>query len=229
MTRPIRSRVRRVTLASLLVATLLTVPVAAWFVRPTVYFSASFDLSGSPGNPLPLADVGLFSQATPADGFVVEGGKLTVSDQGSPTEAVLTGEFKKQFVGQELRLEFELRPSQSTTALSVRMVDDSDTGMIDVTFGGDGWIRVGGQPVTPYDPGSTYDVAVDLNDPLAGVEYWVATITSDGSVWQDSGPLQLSKQMTVRSVEVVRPAGSTAGEFRLDDLQALSYKILFGL
>jgi hypothetical protein len=159
-----------------------------------------------------------------------EGGELKISDQGTAVDEVLRGSLKKQFVGQELRLQYEIRASQSTTGLHVRLLDDSDSGMIDCGFGGDGWIRIGGKDIAPYEAGSSYAVTLDLLDPLAGPEYWVATVKkSDGTVWLSSGPLSLDKQLTVRSVEIRRPAGSSTGEFRIDDLRVLSYGLAFGL
>ena len=108
----------------------------------------------------------------------------------------------------------------------MRLVDDSDTGMIDAVFGGDGQVRVGGKTVMPYEPETNYNVTIDLYDPLSGAEYWVATFTTgDGSVWQDSGPLLLSNPLTIDLVEIVRPAGSADGEFHIDNVRALSYKL----
>jgi hypothetical protein len=213
----------------------MSAPVVAWCARPSIYFLATFDMPAAPGNPLPQAEIGQFTQVTPPGGFEVvasptEGGELRVSDQGTVTEVVLRGLLKKKFVGQDLRFECRVRPVQSTTGLQLRLLDDSDSGMIDATFGGDGWIRIGGKQVAPYESGATYNVAIDLTDPIAGPEFWAVSITKhDGSIWLDSGPLTLTKQLTVRSIEIVRPAASAAGEFRVDDMQVLSYTLAFGL
>jgi hypothetical protein len=235
MMRSSRPLLRRVSLACLLIAALLAAPVAAWFVRPTIFFSASFDISGAPGSSLPQAEVGQFEVPTPPEVFQVvtsptQGGELKISDQGTLVEELLAGQFKKQFVGQELFFGLEIKALQTTTDLVVNLLDDSDSGMIDVSFGGDGMIRIGGKPVAPYVAGTVYDIGMNLHDPIAGAEFWTATVTtSAGSLWTQSGPLLLTGPLTVRSVEIVRPAGSSAGEFRVDDMIALSYKLSFGL
>jgi hypothetical protein len=220
-----RPRVRL--LAALLLAAAVAVPATAMFVRITVHFAASFDVSGSPGGGL-QAEVGQISVEAPPSEFVVVptaggGGELKVDDSGSLVEATLVGTFKTQFKGQQLEATWSMGASQTNSPLDVRFTDDSDSGMIDLGFGGNGSILVGGQPLMPYQPDTDYECEVTVNDPLVGPPTWSVIVTSaDGTASATATGTLPDEPVVVKAVMIVRPAGAPAGQFSVDDLKAVS-------
>lgn len=215
--------------AALIIALLFAVPATALFVRMTVHFAASFDVPSSPNSGL-VADVGQISVVAPATEFIVVpgqdgGGELKVSDGGTVTQATLNGTFKTPFTGHDLTTTWVMGASQTNSPFTVRFVDDSDSGMIDSSFGGDGMIVVGGQQVMPYQPDTPYSVALSLTDPVFGPSLWSVMVTSlDGSaqVGLATGVLPNAGQLKVTAVKLVRPSGASAGQFFVDDLKAVS-------
>lgn len=210
-------------------ALLLAGPATAMFMRWTVHFAASFDVTSAPGGGL-QADVGQISVMAPPTEFIVVpadggGGELMIVDDGTTAQATLTGTFKTVFGGQQLDASWSMRASQIASPLDIRFVDDSDSGMIDAGFGGDGTIVVGGQHVMPYVPGTSYDCELSLSDPLVGPATWSVLVTADdgsGAVGMASGPLPSAMPLTVKAVKLIRPAGASAGQFIVDDLKAVS-------
>ena len=214
--------------AALGLALLIAVPATALFVRFTVHFAAGFDVASSPGSGL-QADVGQISVMAPATEFIVVpgdngGGQLKITDGGTTVQATLLGAFKTPFNGQELNASWVMGASQNNSPFTVRFVDDSDSGMIDAGFGGDGTIVVGGQHVMPYEPGKHYSVALSLTHPLFGPSSWAVVITSldAGTVGAATGLLPVTGQVCVNAVKLVRPAGASAGQFFVDDVKAVS-------
>ena len=226
---PSASRHRARLLAAIVLALLVAVPATAMFMRVTVHFAASFDTTSAPGGVL-QADVGQISVVAPPTEFVVVptsggGGELKIHDLGTTAEATLHGTFKTQFKGQQLDATWSMAASQTHSPFEVRFVDDSDSGMIDVCFDGNGAIVVAGQPLLPYASGASYDVAVTLYTPLFGTATWSVLVTAgDGTASATaSGTLPSgTAPLAVKSVMLVRPANAPAGEFFLDDLKAVS-------
>jgi len=208
---------------------LLAVPAAAAIFRVTVHFAASFNLSGAPGTGV-LADVGQITVLAPPTEFLVVpadggGGVLKIHDFGTSVQNSLIGSFKTNFVGQSLEISWSMSASQDLTPFIVRAVDDSDAGMIDAGFGGNGMIVVGGQDVAPYEPGTTYDCVLSLFVPLKGPASWSVLVKAEDGSAADvtaSGPLAYSYPLMVKSIHLVRPAGVPGGQFFLDDLKAVS-------
>ena len=223
----LRSRAAR--LVALVLVLFVAVPATALFVRTTVHFLASFDVSSSPGGPL-QADVGQIVVIAPPTEFVVNptdggGGELSVHDLGTSVQATLLGSFKTPFKGQQLEASWTLRGAQTNSPLDVRFADDSDSGMIDCGFGGDGTIVVGGQHLMPYVAGTDYDFELTIMTPMVGPVTWSVLVTAlDGSLATavGTGVLPYTSPVTIKSVLVVRPAGAVAGDFYLDDLKAVS-------
>ena len=226
---PSASRHRARLLAAIVLALLVAVPATAMFVRLTVHFAASFDTTSAPGGGL-QADVGQISVVAPPTEFVVVptsggGGELKIHDLGTTTQATLLGTFKTQFKGQQLDATWSMVASQADSQFDVRFVDDSDSGMIDVSFGGDGTIVVGGQSLMPYAPGATYEVELTLYTPLFGTATWSVLVTeAEGTASATASGVLPSgtPPLAVKSVMLVRPAGAPAGEFFVDDLKAVS-------
>lgn len=215
--------------AALGLALLIAVPATAMFVRTTTYFAAVFDVSSAADGGL-QAEIGQISVIGPPTEFVVVpadggGGELKIHDNGTPVQATLIGTFKTLFTGQQLDSSWTMRASQTNSPFEIRLVDDSDSGMIDASFGGDGTIVVGGQHVMPYVAGTTYEFELALVDPLIGPATWTVLVSAVGGgstagtatgLLPDFGPL------TVSAVKLIRPAGASAGQFFVDDLKAVS-------
>jgi hypothetical protein len=225
---PSASRHRAALLAAIAVILVLGVPATAMFVRLMVHFAASFDVTGAPGGGL-QADVGQISVVAPPTEFVVVpttggGGELKIHDGGTTVEATLVGTFKTLFKGQQLDATWSMGASQADSPFDVRFVDDSDSGMIDVGFGGNGSIVVGGQPVMPYTPGTDYEVELTLYTPLFGSATWSVLVTEAGGTISATatGSLPSATQYGIKSVHLVRPAGAPAGDFVVDDLKVVS-------
>ena len=216
-------------LLALALALLVAVPATAMFVRTTVHFAASFDVSSAPGGSV-QADVGQIVLLAPPTEFIVVptsggGGELKIDDSGTLAQATLLGTFKTPFKGQQLDATWTMRAGQENSQLDVRFVDDSDSGMIDCGFGGDGTIVIGGQHLMSYVAGVDYDVELTINAPMVGPVTWTALVTAlDGSqaVGVGAGVLPYTGPVTIKAVLLVRPAGALAGDFWLDDLKAVS-------
>jgi len=226
---PSASRHRARLLAAIVLALLVAVPATAMFVRLTVHFAASFDTTSAPGGGL-QADVGQISVIAPPTEFVVVptsggGGELKIHDGGTTSEATLLGTFKTQFKGQQLDATWSMGASQTNSPFDVRFVDDSDSGMIDVSFGGNGTIVVGGESLMPYAPDTTYEVELTLYTPLFGTATWSVLVTSaDGTASATASGLlpAITQPFGIKSVMLVRPAGAPAGEFFVDDFKVVS-------
>jgi hypothetical protein len=217
-------------LAALALALLVAVPATAMFVRTTVHFAASFDVSSAPGGGSVQADVGQIVLLAPPTEFNVTptsggGGELNIHDSGTLSQATLVGTFKTNFKGQQLDATWTMRSGQTTSQFDVRFVDDSDSGMIDCGFGGDGTIVVGGQHLMPYVAGVDYDFALTINSPMVGPVTWTVLVTAlDGSQATAAGlgVLPYTSPVTIKAVMLVRPAGAPAGDFWVDELKAVS-------
>jgi hypothetical protein len=217
-------------------ALLLAVPAVAMYVRNTVHFAASFDVPGAPGGGL-QADVGQIAIWAPPTEFVVVpddkgGGQLSIHDAGTTAPATLVGTFKTNFNGSKLDASCTVRPAQNHTPLRLRFMDETDSGMIDATFGGDGLIQVNGVTVMPYEPGVNYHLQLVVTDPLVGPTTWALLVTAlepGGAVGAAAGPVAgaPSGQLVLKSVQIVRPAGAPAGQFLVDDLKAVSTSFTF--
>jgi hypothetical protein len=226
---PSGSRNRALRLAALALALLVTVPAAAMFVRTTVHYAASFDVSSAPGGSI-QADVGQIVVIAPPTEFVVNptdggGGELKIHDSGTTVQAALVGTFKTNFKGPQFDATWSMRSGQTNSPCDVRFVDDSDSGMIDCGFGGDGWIVAGGQHLMPYVAGTDYDFELSIIAPMVGPVTWTAVVTAlDGSqaAAVGVGVLPYTSPVTIKAVMVVRPAGAVAGDFYVDDLKAVS-------
>ncbi|HYN63673.1 MAG TPA: hypothetical protein VES36_03635, partial [Candidatus Limnocylindrales bacterium] len=197
--------------------------------RQTIHFLASFDLSGSPGGSL-QAEVGQISVIAPPTEFIVVpadggGGQLKIHDSGTQVQATLLGTFKTVFKGSKLDTSWSMRASQADSPFVVRLVDDSDSGMIDASFGGNGTIVVGGQEMMPYVAGTTYHFALMVAEPIIGPATWAVLVTAEGPgapVGTALGLLPSTGPLTVKSVHLIRPAGASSGQFFVDDLKAVS-------
>ena len=224
---PSSSRIRARLLAAAACALLLAVPATAMYVRLTVHFAASFDVTGAPGGSL-QADVGQITVVAPPTEFVVVptsgGGLLKVFDSGTVMPATLVGTFKTQFKGQQLDATWSMGASQANSQFDVRFVDDSDSGMIDVGFGGNGTIVVDGESIMPYTPGTDYEVELSMYTPLFGQATWSVHVTSaDGLASATAtGVLPVSQPVGVKTLVLERPAGALAGEFHIDDIKVVS-------
>ena len=210
-------------------ALLIAVPATAMFVRQTIHFLASFDVSGSPGGSL-QAEVGQISVIAPPTEFIVvpgagSGGELKIHDLGTQVQATLLGTFKTVFKGSKLDVSWSMRASQTDSPCTVRLVDDSDSGMIDASFGGNGTIVVGGQEIMPYVAGTTYHFALMMAEPIIGPSTWAVLVTAEGPgvpVGTAVGLLPSAGALTVKAFQLIRPAGASAGQFFVDDLKAVS-------
>ena len=222
-------RHRALRLAALALAVLVAVPATAMVFRQTLHFAASFDASSAPGGGV-QADVGQILVVAPPTEFVViatngGGGELKVHDAGTTTQATLLGTFKTKFKGSQLDATWSMRSSQTNSPFEVRFVDDSDSGMIDCGFDGNGMIVVGGEALMPYVAGVDYDVQITITTPLMGPVTWAAVVTAldaTEAVAVGAGVLPYTGQTTIKAVMLVRPAGAVAGDFFVDDLQAVS-------
>ncbi|HEX5009073.1 MAG TPA: hypothetical protein VFY71_01635 [Planctomycetota bacterium] len=209
-----------------LAALCLVLPAVALGGRITVHFLATFDLQGAPGEPPPLAaDSGVISVS--GMGFSVVptpggGGALLVQGMGLPMDVKLHGEFKKDFKGSELVVNWSIRPNQTTSCLTLRCAEDSDGEIIDADWDGGGVVLIDGTPVNTYSEGETSACTLTLRDNSIGPDLWIFTMTKLGGVpVTSSGPLVLAKPLAVCALDVIVPAGSM-GSFVLDDLQATS-------
>lgn len=225
---PSASRNRARLLAAIVLTLLVGVPATAMVVRLNVHFLASFDVTSAPGGGL-QAEVGQISVVAPPTEFVVVptsggGGELKIHDGGTTAVATLVGTFKTLFKGQQLDATWSMGASQANSQFDVRFVDDSDSGMIDVGFGGNGSIVVGGQPLMPYTPDADYEVELTLYTPLFGAATWSVAVTEVGgtAAATATGNLPSGTQYGIKSVHLVRPAGAPAGDFVVDDLKVVS-------
>jgi hypothetical protein len=204
----------------------LALPALAVFGRISVYFLATFDLPSAPGEPPPLAaDSGLITVTGP--GFSVVpgvggGGVLKAEGLGLPTASKLHGTFTKGFKGSEIVIDWTITAGQSDSEFSLYCLEENDGEIIDVEFGGDGFVDVDDTPVGGYDEGEARTCSLTLRDNSMGADTWIFTMTGDSGVpVTSSGVLTLTKPLNVLAIDLVLPAGST-GTFLVDDLQATS-------
>jgi len=227
------SRSRHALVAAIAVL-FLALPAAALWMRLTVHFLATFNQTGSPGGQPPLAaDSGAISTIGP--GFSVTpvaggGGALLVEGSGLPIDSQLTATFDTVFKGgNELVLTWKITPGQGSgsSSCTVGAVEENDSEIIDVTWGGGGFVDVGGQTLAAYSEGVEYDCKLTLKDVMIGLDTWTLAIDgSDGSEFTASGPLLLAKALVVEAIKITLPAGS-AGSFVFDDIQAASSSMTF--
>jgi len=209
----------------------MALPATAYLQRLTVFFEAGFDGSSAPGTGMLPADVGQFSVvAQPGEFTVVAGkggGELKIDDNGTTAAAVLEAQFKKLFKGQELDFEWTVQALQADATLIVSAQDAGDTGLIDCSMDDDGTLDVDGIDTGfVYQPGSTYQMRLNLKDPLAGSGSWNLEVKADGQLlFQTSGPFNPSSDFTAKSMKFTRPANDHAGKFLVDDIRVstLSY------
>ncbi len=220
-----RSRSRHAHIAALAVL-FLALPAAAVWMRVTVHFLATFDLSGSPGGSPPLAaDAGAIIVSGP--GFSVvpgSGGGSSLLAQGtaSPLDTTLTALFDSVNKSGELTLTWNVTPGQGSASASLCVMEENDSEIIDVTWDDGGWVSVGGLTADVYQEGVEYDCKLVLKDALLGLDTWTFTMTpANGPTITKTGLLLLVKPMAIDSVLIVLPAGST-GSFVFDDIQATS-------
>ncbi len=220
-----RARLLRA-LAVLAAVLLLAVAVPAMWARVTVYFGANFDQKGAPGQQAPLvADPGTFSASGPGFNVVPtssEGGALLIEGLGLTSESVLTGTFEKIFKGSELQIDFTATVGSAGSNFSLRAIEDTDGEIIDLGWDGNGFVDVDGLPGGSYAAGAPSSYSLTLRDVSIGSDLWVLTITpASGVPVTQSGPLVLSKPLSVKAIKFVIPAG-TLGTMLVDDVQVAS-------
>lgn len=220
-----------VRLAALLVTLCVAVPATAIAVRVTVYFAASFNSAGAPGSGITV-EVGSMDQTGPAGVFSVVpgpgGGQLRIADSGLGTDAVVQADLKQLFKGSEVTIHYKLTCSQTNASLTMRAEDDADSGLIDVGFGDDGEIRVDGNGTgETYQQNVTYSIQLRLRKPFMGSSGWRLLLKSDtGEVVVLQGAMTSNAPIRLENVQIIRAAGSTPGEFFLDDLRVTSTNFL---
>lgn len=204
-------------------ALLLTSAAAAAWLRVTVYFSASFDQKGAPGQQAPIvADPG--SIVIEGPGFSVlptgAGGALLADASAAPAGSQLTAIFDKPFKGSELQLGWTA--SATGGGFTLRVLEENDGEIIDLGWDGDGSVDVGDVPVAGWPPLVEVDFAFTLRDVALGADQWILTMTAPGQApVSTTGVLVLSAPLAVRSLQLVVAPGAT-GTLLVDDIYAQS-------
>jgi hypothetical protein len=220
-----RARFSRALAAAAVVLLLAAAVPAAW-LRITVFFSASFDQKGAPGQQAPLvADQGSFIVGGPGFSVVptaTGGGALLAEGLSAPSTSTLTALFEKVFKGPELQVNWTATVGGAGAGFDVRALEDNDGEIIDVGWDGDGSVDVDDVPVGEWAAGTEVDFSLTLRDTALGADLWVLTMSVPGQAPVTStGVLQLSKPLTVKSLQFVVHAGAT-GTLLVDDVQVLS-------
>ncbi|MHC4845070.1 MAG: hypothetical protein ACYTCU_02805 [Planctomycetota bacterium] len=210
-------------LATLLVALCVAVPATAMVARLTVYFSAGFNGSSAPGSGISV-EVGSVDEFGPPGVFTVVGGQLRIADGGLATDAALRANLDELFTGTKVTIAFDVYCSQTTSGLTLRAEDDSDSGMIDVGFDGSGGLTVDGQDSgESYASKVRYHAELRLRDALVGDSTWHLLLKPDsGTTISLQGTMKSSAPMRMEDLQFIRAAGGTPGEFFIDNLKVTS-------
>ncbi len=217
--------------AALLLAVLcLAGPVTALVQRLTVHFFATFDMPSAPSNSI-SAEIGQFNPATPAPTFSVTqvGGqsKLKVSDAGTAADVDLKGIFLTTFTGLHLSVTHTIQPMQLDSSIIFQLEDSSDQGILDCTWGGGG-VSVNGAAPLPFQAGVVYDVTMRIDSsPVTGTT-WTLEIRDGGLLkGLSSGLLTPSQALSIKALDIIRPAGQPGGTFFVDQIKVVSYDLGF--
>jgi hypothetical protein len=203
---------------------------AEYMQRLTVLFYASFDIASAPSGTI-SAEIGQFNPSTPPPTFTLvpasSGNQLLVSDGGTQVETELHGLFKKTFDGTVLIATYRFQALQYDSGLVVQLEDSSDQGILDCNWDG-GTVTVNGaQTGLHYDALSAYDVSTRLTKPPVGPVAWTLELRENGVLTGvAAGLLAPSAPLTIKSINVIRPAGEPAGTFFVDEMKVTALDVL---
>jgi len=224
------SRGRIAVLLSLLCLLCGAAQAAEYLQRLTVLFYASFDIVIPPSTTI-SAEVGQFNPSMPPSSFTVvpggNGNQLLISDGGTQTETTLHGQFKKAFDGTVLIATYRFQALQYDSGLVVQLEDSSDQGILDCGWDG-GNIKVNGALTgIHYDHNTVYDVTTRLVKAPAGAMTWTLEVRENGVLTGiATGLLTLPGPFTIKCIDLIRPAGESAGTFYVDEMKVTSLDML---
>ena len=207
----------------------IALPATGAVSRITTHFRATFnDLQGdSAGLTSLVAEVGQFDTTDP-DVFQIEtnvlgNGVLVVEDVGTNVESVLRCQFDPPVSGApKINASIQVTPETADGQLDIRASDDGDTPMIDVGWARGGDITVNGLPVMTYEPGTTYVVTWNINDPFMGPTMLSTKIEgSNGSNVEVTSVLGY-QAVHLGALDIIVPSSGSWGAFEIDEIRVVS-------
>lgn len=209
--------------------TFVALPATGAVSRHTTHFRATFnDLQGdSPFAGSLFAEVGSFETSDPdvfSIGTGTQGnGFLVVADSYDHEESVLRCEFDPAISGApKINASIQVTPDTTDGQLDIRASDDGSTPMIDVGWARGGDITINGSPVMTYEPGTTYVVTWNINDPFLGPTTLSTKIEgsngSNAEVQTTLGP----HAVQWGALDIVVPSSGSWGQFVIDEIRVVS-------
>lgn len=195
----------------------------------TIHFAADFELaaSSSPGSiGAPIASVGKFSFVGAPDLFTVvadgsDNQKLEIGPNDGNEDAILHADLDPSADEVTVDIKLELRAFEFFDDLVIRVADENDTGMIDMTFGREGKVRIKNRSETlPGGLGDTFRVHLRIRDPVMASPSFSMVVTGPEGKVTLKGPLP-EAEGAIHSLSFVRRSG-TEGRWRIDNVYVTS-------